>query len=523
LGAETPQWHGRRLHPSVGASFHPRREQLVVVSAVGLAVLCTTLLWIAVFRPERLADLRGVSMGAGPAVQCLEDGRFTGCDRLPDGQMSGAGPRGFVMGNVGPWAPLDYFIAMPLRAVGVSAGDTLSLLIAMNAFAFIALIALLWVLVARLAGREWGPVVTVCIVTSPLLYYSTIAFGEVFTALGVVAAVAAVLTRRSPRVLALVVMLAGFTKETNAPFVAALCCLALVTTVTDRALRRRAFTAIGVGTSAAVAGNALFNVFRFGSVFNSHYSDSVYQVARLRRVGALFVALWIGPNTGIVWLWPAVVVLLVLLAVAGVRATPGRTAPVVRWSGVLVMALLVGQMLGLARWYSPFGWIAWGSRLVLGLLPAMLLCAIVALGPVGTAALRRVLRSGWSLVVGGIVLLAGIPQVAVLWRPKSLSSFFAETQVCTNAAVEVNAGRYYRCMFAQTWHMPPLLTRVVSDLHSSAGIALSALVVLTGAALVVLARDLAGAGTGQAHHAKTSSRPLPSVSDEDLSREISVS
>lgn len=495
MGVEAPQRRARRPRPAVGASSPRRREALAVIAGIGLGVLCTTLLWIAVTRPERFLDLRGVSIGAGAAVKCLEHGRFTGCDRLPGGQMSGATRQGFVMGNVGPWAPLDYFVAMPLRAAGLSADNTLSALIAVNAVAFAALVAVSWVLVARLAGKEWGPVFTVCLVTSPLLWYATVAFGEVFTALLAVVAVAAVLTRRSPVVIAVVVMVAGFTKETNAPFIAALCCLPLFTTVTDRARRRSALAAIGVGAAAAVVGNSIFNVFRFGSVFNSHYSDSVYQVSSLRRLGGFFVALLIAPNTGIVWLWPAVVVLLVFLAIAGVRGAPARTAPIARWSGVLVLAILLVEMLGLARWYSPFGWIAWGSRLVLPLFPAMLLCAITALGPVGTSALRRALSSSWSWFAGAIALLAGVPQVAVLWRPKSLSSFFSGRGVCANAAVENNVGRYYRCAFHLAWHMPPLSMQVVGDLHSLRGIATTAVVALTVLALVTLARDLAYGAT----------------------------
>ena len=422
-----------------------------MVAAAGLGVMCLTLFWIGATRPERLLDLRGVSIGAGRAVHCLEHGHFTGCDRLPDGQMSGASRNGFVMGNVGPWAPLAYFMAMPLRAVGLSAGTTLSVLIMTNAVAFTALIALSWVLVARRVGREWGPVITVCLLTSPLLWYSTVAFGEVVTALIVSSAVAAVLTRRSPRLLAVVVMLAGFTKETNAPFVAALCCLALVTTEREPTRRRRALAAIGLGSLAAVAGNSLFNIFRFGSMFNSHYSDAVYQVSRLPRVGGNFLALLIGPNTGIVWLWPAVVILLTFLAIAGVRGIAPRSAPMVRWSGVMVVALSLVEMIGLARWYSPFGWIAWGSRLILPLFPPMLLCAIAALGPVGTTALRRALRSGRTRIAAGVVVLAGIPQVAVLWTPRSWASFFSSRGVCANAAVETNVDRYYRCTSHLAW------------------------------------------------------------------------
>lgn len=265
-----------------------------MVAAAGLGVMCLTLFWIGATRPERLLDLRGVSIGAGRAVHCLEHGRFTGCDRLPDGQMSGASRNGFVMGNVGPWAPLAYFMAMPLRAVGLSAGTTLSVLIMTNAVAFTTLIALSWVLVARRVGREWGPVITVCLLTSPLLWYSTVAFGEVVTALIVSSAVAAVLTRRSPRSLAVVVM------------------------------------------------------------------------------------------------------------------------------------------------------------------------------------------------------LAGIPQVAVLWTPRSWASFFSSRGVCANAAVETNVDRYYRCTSHLAWHTPPLTTKVVGDLRSPVGVLMIGVMALTVAALVVLARDLAG-------------------------------
>jgi hypothetical protein len=491
LGVEVPVRRAVPRPPSVAGSSRRRRGLLTVVVATGLVSLFTAVLWIALTRPERLADLRGVSIGAGSAVHCLEDGRFTGCDRRPDGLMSGASPHGFVMGKVGPWAPLHYFMAIPLRAVGMSAFSTLSVLIVIDALALLALLTLAWVLAARVVGVLWGPVVAVCIVTSPLLWYTTIAFGEVLVALLAVLAVATILTRRSPQAIAAAVMVAGLTKETNPPFIVVLCALCVLTTMTGRIERRRAFLAIGLGGFAAVALNTLFNVFRFGSVLNSHYAGSVYQLSSPRVIAQFFAALWIAPNTGILWFWPAIVIGLVFLAVVGIRAIPAGAAPAARWSGVLLVVLLVIQMLGLARWYSPFGWIAWGSRLVLPLLPAMLLSGIAALGSAGTSALRRALRSGWIWIVGAAVALAGIPQVAVLWRLRTVASLFIESGVCKNAAVEINQTRYYRCTVNRAWRLPPLLERVVGQLRSPAGIVVTALVTLAVGALVVLARDLA--------------------------------
>jgi hypothetical protein len=490
LGVQAAERASLQPPPSLAAGRGRHRALLVAVAATGLAVLCATVLWIAIGRPERRGDLNGVALGADRAVECLREARFTACDRLPDGSMSGATPQGFVMGRVGPWAPLHYFMAIPMRGVGLSQHATVSLLIAVNAVAFIAIVALSWTVVARLVGREWGPVVAVCVVTSPLLWYTTVAFGEVLAALLVLVAVAAVLTRRSPFAVAVAVMLAGFTKETSPPFVAALCCLCAVVTLSDRPQRRRAFVAIGLGASAALAGNTLFNLFRFGSVFNSHYSDSVYQVSSARRVAGSFAALWIAPNTGIVWFWPAAVLVLVFLAVVGVRRIRPRVAPVARWSGAALLGLLVAQMVGLARWYSPFGWIAWGSRLVLPVLPAMLLSAVAALGSAGAAALRRVLVSGWVWGAGIVVVLAGIPQTAVLWRLRTVASFFTSGGVCGDVSVEVNADGYYRCMFERAWHMPPLLAQVVGDLRSPLGLAVTVLVAVTVAALLALAREL---------------------------------
>ncbi len=88
---------------------------------------------------------------------------------------------------------------------------------------------------------------------------------------------------------------------------------------------------------------------------------------------ALSVALWLAPNGGVGWFWPlAAAVVIGLVVIAGTAARGGaerrrRSLPAV---GLVVALLLTTGTL--ASWFAPFGWVAWGPRLMVPVLPAVL-------------------------------------------------------------------------------------------------------------------------------------------------------
>ena len=281
-------------------------------------------------------------------------------------------------------------------------------------------------------------------------------------------------------------------KETNPPFVFALVALAILAAGETRDEKRRRLILISVATILGAAANAGFNVFRYGSIRNPSLLRSFEQAPNRAAVRA-FAALWVAPNGGILWFWPVAVAILALTVAASIRHT-GRSSSWRRLAAPIVAGLLVVEVAGLSKWFSPFGWIAWGPRLLLPLLPAMLLVVAVLGTADATRLLSRFLTGRWFWPGAVGTVLVGLPQAMVLYHPHALAQFFVDPR-CRNAHIHSNPSRYYRCFDYLAWSKRPLLLQDGLEGLNSAGGRLFA--VAFGAAILSLlyfARLLARAG-----------------------------
>jgi hypothetical protein len=137
----------------------------------------------------------------------------------------------------------------------------------------------------------------------------------------------------------------------------------------------------------------------------------------------------IAPNVGIVWFWPGAAISLVFLGVFALRpASVGhddRSLVLARRGALLVSAGFVVGVLALSAWWAPFGWYAWGPRL---LLPYCAPVVVVAVTLIGRYRREIWLRSWRTVVVGAAASLALVPSLAVLWNPGAeVSHLFDQT------------------------------------------------------------------------------------------------
>ena len=431
------------------AGTYEKRAAVVLVAAV---LLVDT--WVALAHPLLGGDTAHLVVGAQKVVDCVHHGVFTHCDTW-------VGDRSVAKSGVGPWPLLQYIPAVVMRWLGLSHDGTLRVLVVGNALALWALFGLVWITLRRTGAAAWVPPLIVALLASPLLWYGTAAFGEPLAAAIVVGAIAAVLLRGRPVLVGALIALAGTTKETNPAFVVALavvCVLAHAATGPgDRAGSRRLLVAVVVGTIAGAAANAAFNIFRFGTVRNTIYLRSFDRAPNAAVVTRAFLGQWVAPNSGLLWFWPcalAIVGLTVTGAVWTLRRG-GRSWATV--APVLVAVLLVVDVLALATWYSPFGWIAWGPRLVLPLLPAMLLISCVFAGDRATYVLHRFMAGPWLWPAAVVVAAIGLPQAVVLFHARATSQFFGPDPHCVGAHITQNPSRYYRCFDFTAWQKRPFL------------------------------------------------------------------
>lgn len=342
-----------------------------------------------------------------------------------------------------------------LAAAGPSLGRTTEapvyeLLAELNLAAFA---GVLWLVVAAFAGaqRQRAYLAVAVLVGSCLLNYAVTAFGEM---LGVLLGVWLVLAAQKGRVVqaALAAALLGLTKDIAAPLAFALGVAALPTvdgeTWRDWARRSwRGGLALAGGAALGFAATLAFNVLRYGTTTNTYLLDPALRVRGAGQWLLHFVALFGSPNGGYLMSMPLGVV--VLLAVAFSARASWRTPAGLQRLGPLVFTVLFS--VGIAGWFTPMGWWAWGARLSLPwLVPAVVLA--LRLAPKG--ALEGRVR--WALyAVSPLALL----HTAMLIAPERMFRYF-ESHTCPGA---LGSEANYACLNQQLFDVTGGLSATVLE------------------------------------------------------------
>jgi hypothetical protein len=349
--------------------------------------------------------------------------------------------------------------------------------------------------IRRLLGTEWAVVFAITIITGPLVVYSLLPWGEALAAFLTLAFTVAACQRRPVWVFTLAV-LAGITKETAFPF---LLVLGLVCTrsAADRFLpAARLLVPLVGGVLAGVAVNLLFNVFRFGTTTNIYYS-AFSRVPGLGRRLKYAVSLWFAPNVGVLWFWFLAALIVAGLVVATVVTVVRRHREPLVWLPPAVMVGLITVFTaGLASWYSPFGWIAWGPRHMLPLLPSFLLAGVWAAREPMTAGLRWTIQRAVPLTaVTVVVVVLGFAQAGIVWNRTPIEFPLVLDAACPALyPIELTTpGYFYGCGLHEAWRLDPLsLWSAAQDGPATQQLAevLQATVVIAGAMYLALrARD----------------------------------
>ena len=125
--------------------------------------------------------------------------------------------------------------------------------------------------------------------------------------------------------------------------------------------------------------NVAFNVFRFGTWSNLTYNAPFTRVPGVPIKVKLALADWLAPNVGVLFFWTVTAVVLAGVLVATVVTIVRRPRQLRSWLPALAVVVVTAVFTGaLASWWSTFGWLAWGPRLTLPLLPALVVAAVRA-------------------------------------------------------------------------------------------------------------------------------------------------
>ncbi|WP_375769142.1 hypothetical protein NR798_46995 [Archangium gephyra] len=379
---------------------------------------------------------------------CLSEGRWSGCT------------------EAGKWPLLQYGPALLVRAAGGSLEDAGRALCYLSLTAFFGLLAMTWRTLA-VRSRPVAVAAVLVLASGILFHYATRSFGEMVATFAAAALAAAWLRRGSPWLVALLAFANGLTKETAFPFIAVLGATCVVVHHVPgqpwrELLRAERGRLVGAAAAVLLAGglSAAFNLFRFGSPVNTRYLQEASWAPPLGVQLENLVALWVAPNAGLLFYWPFLVLLLAALPLAVARHRRGGTARP-SWLPLLGVAALVGLLCaGLSRWWAPFGWWAWGPRLVLPWLPAALLVLLYAYAPVAESLVRPLVATPVRVaLLAGLLAVASVPHLISIYRSNELlNALFVDPGDCPGPDVPGQAAEAWRCLRARAWtHPSPLL------------------------------------------------------------------
>lgn len=396
-------------------------------------VLLGRLAWKSAVDPRFEGDTGALVEYAHGINRCIDQGVYSGCK---DG---------------GHYPLLQHLFAVPMNRYGLSDDVIYRVLSSVSLLAWFALLAILY-----LGLRRRGPLVQKLglgiLLTSPLIAYQGSSFGEMNAAFLALAFTACRILGAAPLLQIALGLFAGITKDIAPPF---LVLIALYPGFASKKPWRdslREALPSGVGAILALISNTAFNYFRNGVPYNQHNLVDYYLVHSLTDRISFFFGLWVAPNGGVAFFWLSFFVLLysctwLLLSKAVSR---GNWIPL-----TVVFLLLVTLTFGLSKWWAPFGWIAWGPRLMLPWLPAASFILLDSYGEDLVALLRNILSTHRkaALLVLAAISISGIAQCLAYFNLDHFNDVVVATdERCPHMPfIEQGVEYYYQCMQYRLW------------------------------------------------------------------------
>lgn len=360
----------------------------------------------------------------------------------------------------GKFPLLQLVPALVLRELGMApyyVGRSFSTL---NTLGFAAAVVLMGFTLAR-RHAALGLATIMVLLSGYVMHFASRSFSEMPAAVLAIALAWSWLEGRTPWV-GVAAFLLGLSKETAFPFEALLGVTCAVSRWPGTPVRelwhreRPRFLALGGGMALAAALAAGLNVYRFGSPLNAMYLEEATwgptAAVQLRD----FAGLWVAPNGGVLFFWPAFAALLVALPIL-MRGSPTRDLR--PWAGAVLLLLLLTA--SLARWWAPFGWWCWGPRFLVPWAPALLLVLAFAYAEPLERTLVAALASPARVVLftAALTLLA-LPHVSSVFRGNNIIwDMFHFRGGCYGQEHEASRVAYYRCLELQAWSDPSPLAR----------------------------------------------------------------
>jgi hypothetical protein len=449
-----------------------------VAVAASFAFLFTV--WIAY--PWVSGDTPFVLDGSNALITCLSHHQFHACGFT--GKLNYWG----LMSPMGDWPLLQHIPDLIVIGFGGNSHPTRTrVLELLNVAGVAASLVAARVALARAGQAVWFWGFALVLLSSPILWYARTTSNEVLAAGLLVCLVSATVVPATPPLVGLAALGAALTKETSYPFVAAVGLIGLALAQRRTGKPVRSHIAWGVaGLTLAFAAASLFNVVRYGSIWNRNYLDSQLHTHGAGRILEYSFAVLVSPSGGVLFFWPAATV---VVATACLLPFIMRSRGVDVRPAVVLAAVVLFLTIGFASWWTPFGWSAYGPRLMLPWGLPLVLLAFVAYGKPLLKLARRVLvpLSG-AVAVFAVVLAFTLPNIGQTWRPNAIGGFFLQENPPCNAPWRGGAAKWNACQHRQMWLERPMPLYALHGVKTPAGLATTVIVALGLAGCLFLLR-----------------------------------
>lgn len=367
--------------------------------------------------------------------------------------------------GIGHFPLYQYAVGLVFSFLGADEETNLDLFCVLNSLALAGCIVLI---LGVLRGRSptAAAAAVLVLLTGPLLWYARCSFGEMLAAFLILAYTAASLRGSDPLTIAGLFVAAGLTKETALPFLLLIAAVPLLEAYrSGRRWPRGRVKAVAWAALLTVALTAGFNYYRFGTPYNAFYLQKRWPVPDGRNQALFFAAIWLSPNGGLLFFWPSFVAALMGLTVVLLRTPRASRPSLVPFVGVGL--LLLGLTFGFSKWNAPFGWPAWGPRLMLPWIPAAVLLLFSYYADQLQAALAGLCArpTRWRLAVAALAA-ASLPQAVSLVKPGIFWNVFRFPPELVAAALGDPLGSYFRWKARGFWPTPG--NAVLLDCYSAA-------------------------------------------------------
>jgi hypothetical protein len=420
----------------MSTDFKPRQN--FQIRALTFLLCCSLGFFYFKQLPILSGDTVALSQSARSLVSCLENGQFRGCAGTNQFGLPQHIPAMFLA-----WKDLD---------------DT-SIVFVLSCLNVLALVVL-----ARMIYKSAAISVTtktfigITLFIGPIIAYGPYSFGEAISTLAYVGLVIAILEKRYLRLIFFMV-LAVTSRETA--FVSIALLTAAILFFDSKKSRREIREMASVIYGSMLLGIVFlfsFNIWKFNTWKNLPHMDPVLRTPGLRLKIESAIGIFLSPNGGLVpyWFLGAVAALGIPLWGLMNRRLNIRK----RFGFLLLISGFLAQVAILSSWYAPYGWVAWGPRLIV---PTTAMGATICLVIIfqDEEVLKNLSRFKLlALPIGALGVVALIPTVGFLQNPTRTMSWFAggNDAVCpTPAIIQLDQAYYFKCLIHGSWKMNPSL------------------------------------------------------------------